>query len=184
MADRYIELLPGVGTPDATGSGNLPADVRMEVMSATQATDTPKLTQEVADFDASQDETVTFQFRMPDDYTSGGELRFLFKNMTVQTGGVARKVRFKAGQKSRGAGDVQDPAQGTNVAFENNDGVSVTLDVNQALYTIKGGTLGLTMTGAAAGKQLVGFFGRNQDHTDDDAAGDARLIALTFVYTA
>jgi hypothetical protein len=182
VATGTIELYPGGEAPDGSGTGNNPMRVAQEVSSTTQTTDSPKLTQTVHLAGDSTPESLIFRTRIPSDYASGGTLKVLFKNKAVQTGGVAKKVRWNASQKSRGPGDVDDPA-GTSTAFETVTGQSVTLDVDQADETVKEASIDLTTTGMGAGDKVVIFIGRAPGHADDDAVGDMALLVADLEYT-
>lgn len=163
--------IPGGIAPDGSGTGNNPATPELVTSSGTQTTNTPKLHFVRLNFDQSTDEHWLWQFILPGDYSSGGEL--LLKWGAAVTSG---NVVWKAG--------VEANASDWDAAVFNAADVASASAVPATLGAITGDVITLTMTGATANEPIVIFMGRDADNASDTAAGDAWLLAVNFRYTS
>lgn len=171
MATGSILLTPGNAAPPDGSSSNAAPAIQRTKSSATA----PGVYFLQAAFDASTEEWLTWQFRMPADYASGLAAKCQYKMASATTGGVTWDVRVSATSD----GDSQDvDAQDFDAA-------------NTATVTVPG-TVGyldeasVTVTNAgsvAAGDFVVVRLARAVDDAGDTASGDAEFVALNLEYT-
>jgi len=173
-ADPVRLPIPGGSAPDGSGAGNSPATLERNVSSGVQTANTPKVAYSQLLFDQATDEHWLWQFRIPQNYGSGGSVKLTW-GAKVTAGNVVWKAGIVAA----------DPGV-------DNMSTSVFVAANTAAASVVPGTAGqvkedtitLTMTDVSAGDLVVLFVGRDADAGTDTAAGDATLVAAEFLYTA
>jgi hypothetical protein len=177
MATGTIQLLiEGSGLPDGTTSNAFPA-ISIERSSASS---NPKFVRYVAAFDDTTDETISFGFRLPSNWASGGSLVFHWYPVATNT---SKNVRWRAA--------IQAVTPGDSTVMTSLDPISAGSGW-VAVTTACPGTIGypatssisLTMTGAAAGDRIALLFQRYQGDTIDDTVGDVIIAdGLDLEYT-
>jgi hypothetical protein len=136
----------------------------------------PVLTLNVLEFSDSTDQAAMWAFRLPDDWISGGTITLLWSHTAATSGNVA----WKAGAELLGPLTAAFSSAAYNAA-DAATAVSVPGTVGMHRET----SIGLTMTGAAAGALCALFVGRDADAGTDTATGGvARLLAAQFSYTS
>jgi hypothetical protein len=130
-------------------------------------------------FDAATDESVDFTFTLPQDYASGPSLVIYYRMASATTGAVRWQVQVEAITP----GDAVDTDATSSFDTANSNGATVP---GTAGYV---GSITVTLTNAdsmAAGDRIRLRLNRDADGTSgtDDAAGDAQLLNLDFLYTA
>jgi hypothetical protein len=172
VATGSISMSPGSAVlPDGTTTNAAPALQRMKSSSTAPA---PYLLQ--AAFDASTEEWLTFQFRMPDDYASAPVAKIQFKMTSATSGAVVWGVQVTA----------ITPGDAVNV---NSSKAFAT--VNTATTTVPGTVGYLTETSialanadsVAAGDFVVMRVARVAADGSDTATGDAELVIVGLSYT-
>jgi len=166
--------IPGGSAPDGTGAGNNPATLERNVSSGVQTANTPKVAYSQLLFDQATDEHWLWQFRIPQNYGSGGSVK-----LTWGAKVTAGNVVWKAGIVAADPG-VDNMSTSVFVAADAAAAAAVPGTVGQVTET----TVTLTMTDVSAGDLVVLFVGRDADAGTDTAAGDATLVAAEFLYTA
>src|SRR3990167_7379213 len=173
--------LAGAAPTDGTGTGNNPAQATV-IVSAASATPAngPKVTTLCWAFDSATDEHVTWAYRMPENYASGGTL--YLASCPANGEGAAAEVIWKA-----------SVAALTPNAAENllSKGFAAPATGSASFNSLASGTVvstsidltGTPLNSVAAGDLVILFVGRDADHTMDDAAGDAILTAAALEYT-
>ena len=170
--------MAGATPADGTGTINNPAQANVLVSTGTQPTNGPKVTMIEWLFDATTDEHLSWAFRMPENYASGGTLKLIVYNKTVQSGTNNFVVKACLAAITPGE-DV--PAK----VFPAPDTVTIALANNQAAGISVAASLALSATalnGVAANDEVILFVGRDPDHASDGAAGDMALIGLAMEY--
>lgn len=168
-----IILFPGGHAPDGSGSGNNTAALSQEVSTGTQTTNTPKVTRYKLLFDPTTDEHWEFQFKMPDNYVSGGTLRGQIGVNAVSPGNVIMK-----GGISESNGNRTDDLF---LAADVSSAIAMPATANQGTEF----TIALTMTNIAANDEVVVFIGRDADNGSDSVnSNDVELTSLNLDYTA
>lgn len=185
MIPRSIELggAGGIGTvllsldgarpADGSGSGNNAPAPRLDVSSAAQTTNTPKVTHLVWLFDATTDEHLLWNFLLPDTYAGGGTLRVKWRADTATTGSVVWK------------GSLAPTVDGSTDDKDNTFNAAATSAASAAPGTLDQTaetTITLTVTNASARRRVSVMLGRDADHASDDMAGDAVLVGLSLEY--
>jgi hypothetical protein len=171
MAVGTIVLTPGSATlPDGT-TNNLAPGLAVTKSSATA----PGAYLLKALFDASSEEWLVWQFRMPDDYASALVAKLQWLAASATSGAVVWDVRVSA----------TTPADATDVDAQD------FASANTATTTVPG-TAGylaetaITLTNAdslAAGDFVVLRVARAAADGSDTATGDAELLAVSLSYT-
>jgi len=172
--------MAGATPADGTGTGNNPAQAGVLVSTGTQPTNGPKVTLIEWLFDATTDEHISWAFRMPENYASGGTLKLIVYNKTVQSGGDVKNFVAKSCLAAITPGE-DVPAK----VFPAPDTVTIALAVNQAAGVSVASSLALSGTAlnsVAAGDQVILFIGRDPDHASDTAVGDMSLIGCALEY--
>ena len=171
---RIILPIPGGVAPDGTGTGNNPATPEKVVSSGTQTTNTPKASYVQLLFDPTTDEHWLWPFELPGDYVSGGTLRLKFTNK----GTAANNVVWKAAVAVAITGTTDLDAIVFGAAATANATPSTTTGIVTEV------TIALTMTNAAANRQMILMVGRDPDNASDTNASDMALVGATFEYTS
>lgn len=172
MATGSISLSPGAATlPDGTTTNAAPALQRIKSSATAPA---PYFL--VAAFDASTEEWLTFQFRMPDDYASAPVAKIQWKATSATSGGVVWGVQLAA------------VTSGDTVALNSAKAFAT---VNTTTGTAPG-TAGyllessITLTnddGVAAGDFVAMRVSRVAANGSDTATGDAEVVMVGLSYT-
>lgn len=173
--------LAGAMPTDGTGTGNNPAQAS-PIVSAASATPAngPKVTTICWAFDPTTDEHVTWTYRMPQNYASGGTM--YLGSAPANGQGAAAETIWKASLAALtpGASEVLITkgfaAPATGSAIYNNLASGVVVETSIDLT-------GVPLNSVAAGDLVILFVGRDADHTMDDAAGDALLTHAALEYT-
>jgi hypothetical protein len=171
VATGSILLTPGAAVlPDGSASNAAPA---MQRVKSSAAAPTPYILQLA--FDATTEEQVFWQLRMPADYASAPVLKVQYKMASATSGGVAFEARIAAVSD----GDSQDvDAKGfaaANVGTATVPGTAGHLD-----------EVSITLTNAdsvAAGDFVVVYLNRDPAHASDTATGDCEVIGAALTYT-
>jgi hypothetical protein len=171
---RIILPIPGGVAPDGSGSGNNPATPEKVISSGVQTSNSPKASYVHLLFDPTTDEHWMWAFELPGDYASNGTLRLKYTNKGTST----NQVRWKAAAAIAVSGTTDLDA----IVFDTVVGVSSTPNATTGVPVEA--TVALTMTNAAANRQMVVMIGRDPDHADDTNASDMALVGVTFEYTA
>ena len=168
--------LAGAIPDDGTGSGNNPAQGSMVVSTGTPPANGPKVTRLVWLFDPTTDEHIFFaSFRMPESYVSGGTLKIIVYNVSLQSG--TNNFVLKACLAAITPGE-----DVLAKVFPVPDTVTIALANNQAAGISVAASLALSATalnGVAAGDDVVLFVGRDADHASDTGGGDMGLMDVT-----
>jgi len=177
MSEIGLSVRAGTQTNDAAGSA-----IAQLVRVVTSDADAPKLAYFAAAFDPNTDEHLFWQFRLPDNYNGTPTLYVQLYNDTAQ-GGDANTVAFEAAVVAVTPGDA-DVLTALDIT---NDGDGWT---GSPIVLTNGTTAGRLyeseidladdMDGAAGGDLL--FIGLRRDVSDDDAAGDACVVAVSLKY--
>lgn len=127
-------------------------------------------------FSATQTEEAIFQFDLPEDYVSAPSLRFTYAMAGANS---SKKIDFEA--KVMAIADAEDvDAASFDTLNEVNGGTTVPDSAGDR------DTIDLALTNddsMAAEETILIHIQRDHDDTDDDAAGDAELVGLTFEYS-
>lgn len=169
--------MAGAIPADGTGSGNNPPFASMSVSSAAQTTNSPKVTYLTWAFDATTDEHLLWNFRMPQDYSSGGTL--YLEVAPVANQGADSEVVFKAALAAVTPGNselIATKSFGTVATGS----VSMSQANSGTLYQV---SISPGLDGVVAGDQVTLFIGRDADHTMDDTTGDVLLCSAALEYT-
>lgn len=143
------------------------------ISSGTQTTNSSKVTQVWLLFDPSTDEHWMWTFSIPGNYSSGGTIRLKFSTKSTSTNNVVWKAAaaiIVTGTTDTDAAVFDTVVTATGAAASTQ---GVTTEV----------TLALTMTNAAAGRQITVMIGRDADNGSDNHTADAVLHTATFEYT-
>lgn len=175
MATGTVVLpIPGGIAPDGSGTVNNPARPEINISSAGQTSNAPKVTTFWLLFaGATADEHWEWQFQLPGDYASGGTLRLKWGTKSTSTNGVT----WKAATAINVTGTTDQDA----VAYDTVVTANGTPSATQGILTET--TLTLTMTNAAANRLINIMIGRDQDNGSDTNTNDACLVAASFEYT-
>lgn len=169
---RIILPIPGGIAPDGSGSSNAPARPDKIVSSGTQTTDSPKATYSTLKFSASTDEHWLWAFELPGNYVSGGTIRLKYTNTGTSTNGVTWKAAAAIGVS--GTTDLDAIVFDTVVTANSTPNATTGIPVEV--------TLTLTMTNAAANRQMILMIGRDQDNASDTNASEIHLVGATFEF--
>ena len=142
--------------------------------SGSQTTNSPKASYVHLLFDPTTDEHWMWPFELPGDYVSGGTVRLKYTNKGTSANGVTWKAA--AAIAVTGTTDL-DAIVFDTVVTTNSTPSTTTGIVTEA-------TLTLTMTNAAANRQMVLMVGRDPDNASDTNASDMALVGATFEYTS
>lgn len=140
--------------------------------------DNPKARIWIASFGPGTDEYVSWQFRLPTDYSSGGTLKMQFYMSTATSGSVV----WGACVQAVTPGDSDDMYSLDPV----NEGGGWAYDTEVVPGTIRyldEASITLNMDSAAAGDYILIEMFRNGTDSSDDAVGDANLVAASLEYT-
>ncbi len=167
MATGYLIWSPS----DAMLSSPAPA---LTVIQGTEAS--PKKQLIVAAFDASTDEQLTFQFRMPDDYSSSPVVKLLWMTNTASGNSVVWGAKLAAITPA----DTDTPVEH---AFSTVNTTTTAGNATEARRLIE---TSITMTNAdsvAAGDLVFLMITRDADNGSDTLAADAELLVVQLSYT-
>lgn len=173
MATGTIILPVSAAIPSDGSSGNAaPAITRVQ---GTEAN--PKKHAVVAAFDPATDEHVSWTFRVPSDYASGGVVELLWEsNDTGATESAVWGARIGAVTPA----DADTPVEHAAAAAS-----TTTTDINttEARRLISTSITLANLDGLAAGDlaQLIVY--RDADNASDDLTSDATLWGAAFTYT-
>lgn len=174
MATGYIWLPIGAAVPsDGSASNGAPAIQRFQ---GTEAN--PKKHFLAAAFDAAADEHLTWSFRMPGNYASGGVVTGQF--MTNDTGASESAV-WGARLGAVTAADADTPVEHAAAAAS-----TTTADINttEARRMVDFSITLANLDSVAAGDWVHIIFYRDADNASDDLTSDAELISgIQFEYT-
>jgi len=171
--------MDGAIPADGTGTINNPAQGSINVSTGTPPTNGPKVTRAVWLFDPTTDEHISWGFRMPENYASGGTLKIIVYNVTLQSG--TNNFVMKACLAAITPGE-----DVLAKVFPAPDTVTIALANNQAAGISVAGSLALGATAlnsVAANDDVVLFVGRDADHASDTGGGDMGLISFALEYT-
>lgn len=170
MATTRVLLVPEDGVAPTTN----PATLTKVTSGGAAVTNGPVLTYNVLEFNDTTDQHYMWNFRIPDDYVSGGTI-------TLTWGHVANtnNVIWKAGAKPCDASSTV-----VSSASYNNADAAAASPVPGTIGQFKETSITLTMTGASPGDFLALFVGRDADAGGDTAVGNARLLCVQFSYTS
>lgn len=171
MATGSVILTPGAALmPDGSASNAAPA---MQRVKSSASAPTPYFLQMA--FDATTEEQVFWQLRMPADYASVPVLRVQYKMASATTGGVAFEGRIAA-VTDGDATDVDAKAFGSsNVGTATVPGTAGHLDEVTVTLT--------NDDSLAAGDFTIVYLNRDPAHASDTATGDCEVIAVALTYT-
>lgn len=127
------------------------------------------------DFDQTTDEATSWQFGVPANYLSGGTVN-IWWFATPTSGNVIWKASIYVATAS--SSDID-----TSAAFNAAD-LSSAIAVPGTSGQFKQTSIALTTPGLAASRFAIVMLGRDADNGSDTAAGDARVIAVSFSYTS
>lgn len=170
---RILLPIPGGIAPDGSGSGNNPATPEKVVSSGSQTSNSPKASYIHLLFDPTTDEHWMWAFELPGDYASGGTLRLKYTNKGTSANGVTWKGA--AAIAITGTTDLDAIVFDTVVTANSTPNTTTGIPVEV--------TINLTMTNAAANRQMVVMVGRDPDNASDTNASDMALVGVTFEYT-
>lgn len=173
--------MAGATPADGTGTINNPPAANVLVSTGTQPANAPKATLIEWLFDAATDEHLSWAFRMPENYSSGGTLKIQVKNKSTQVGTNSFVVKSCLAAVTPGATENVD----TKV-FPAPDTLTITLANAQASGILVEGSLALSATAlnsVVAGDEVTLFLGRDADNASDTATGDMSLVGLALEYT-
>ena len=171
--------MAGAIPADGTGTINNPAQGSIVVSTGTQPANAPKVTRPVWLFDPTTDEHISWGFRMPENYASGGTLKVIVYNVTLQAG--TNNFVMKACLAAITPGE-----DVLAKVFPVPDTVTIALAATQAAGISVAASLALSGTAlnaVAAGDDVVLFVGRDADHASDTGGGDMGLMDVTMEYT-
>lgn len=151
---------------DGSGSTNASAGFERVVSTGTQTTGTPKVTYDRYVFGTTTDQFVGGVFRVPDDYVSGGVIGFEWGSDVT-----TNEVKWVAGMEPFDVSSTD-----TDAAVFNALDTTTAPTVPGTVGHVKNTEITLTTTGITAGEMVAVFVGRDQDHADDDAAGDCWIL--------
>ena len=173
--------LAGAMPTDGTGTGNNPAQAS-PIVSAASATPAngPKVTTICWAFDPSVDEHITWAYRMPENYASGGTL--YLGSAPADGQGAASETIWKGSLAAVTPGASEGliskgfaaPATGSAIYNSLASGTLIETSIDLT---------GTPLNSVAAGDLVILFVGRDADHTMDDTAGDALLTDVALQYT-
>lgn len=170
MAELWLDIA-AARTPDGSAGNGLPAVSTYKGSNANPARFGFR-----ASFDAAADQHLWWVFRLPDDYGSGGVLKFLWAaNATANSCVWAASVgAVTAGDADTYLEHVQAAAASTTAATN----ATEARRVNASSIT-------LTMDSAAAGDYVSVVLYRDADNGSDSLTVAAELLdGVSFVYTA
>lgn len=171
MSTSRVLLVPEDGVAPTTN----PATLTKITSGGAAVTNGPVLTYNVLEFNDTTDQHYMWNFRIPDDYVSGGVLTLTWGAASATTNNVI----WKAGARPC------DPSSTTvSSASYNNADAAAASPVPGTAGQFKETSITLTMTGATPGDFLALFVGRDADAGGDTAVGNARLLSAQFSYTS
>lgn len=178
MATKYHNLpIGGHVFPDGSSNNLAPGFERVKSSDTASSTNTPPYFFQYA-FDASNDESVMWQFQVPGDYVGSPAIRVKYK-MASATSGV---VRFEGRIAALTDGD----ATSMNAkAFATTNSVGDTVPATTA-GKVGEFTISLTNNDSLAALDMcVLQLRRDADGTTgtDDAAGDCHVVGVMFEYS-
>jgi hypothetical protein len=172
MATGTIILTPGsVVIPDDTTFNKVPALQRVKSAGSGNFVD---YFLQLA-FDAAQEEIVTWQFRMPDDYASAPVVKIQYKMLAATTGAVVWVGRISATTP----GDAKDV---DTAVFDSANSATSTVPATPGYMAEATVTL-TSVDSLAAGDFVVFRLSRDGASGSDTAAGDAEFLVAAFTYT-
>ena len=162
-------LLPvEFGTPDGTNPPSFSVVAGSETAPAKSIV--------TADFDASTDELLWFQFTMPADYSAGGQV-----HLNWMANATTGDVVWAASIGAVTAGDADTPIEHANAAAST---ATASTNTTEA-YRLNRTTITLAnLDGAAAGDEVFLCVYRDANNGSDGLAVDARLTSVEFEYTS
>lgn len=171
MATGTINLTPGSAIfPDGSASNLFPGIVRVKSSGSAPGAYFLHLL-----FDATNEEWCTFQFTMPQDYSSGLTANVMYKMASATSGGVAWDVRIAAIT----SGDATD--MDAKVFGSSNVGTGTVSGTAGRPLVI---TFSVTNADSvAAGDIVVVRLARAVANGSDTATGDAEFVGMTLTYT-
>jgi len=137
---------------------------------------TPKMRLWTLAFDDTQDETVSFNFRLPADYGSGGVLKVQYYMDSSNSGNVV----FRASLQAITPGDMDD-MESLDPVGEGGGWASATDPVPENLSRLGDLTITLNMDSAAAGDFVALLV--QADVGGWTSSGDMIVVAITLEYT-
>lgn len=172
MATGAILLTIAGAVPSDGSSGNAaPAIQRIQGAEAN-----PKKHFLVAAFDAATDEHLTWYFRMPSDYASGGVLKLLWMANSASGNNVVWGGRLGAITPT----DADTPVEHAQAAAST---VTTAGNATEARRLIESSLTLANLDSVAAGDLVFIIVYRDADNASDTLAVDAELIAAVFEYT-
>lgn len=170
MSTSRVLLIP----EDAVLPTANPATLTKVTSSGGPVANGPFVTYNVLAFDQTTDQHAMWNFRVPDDYLSGGTLTLLW-GAAVNTGNVI----WLAGA------ELMDPnSTVTSSSVYNAADSAGAIGTPATVGQFKETGIALTMTGASPGDLISVFVGRDAGAGGDTAAGNANLLAAQFSYTS
>ena len=173
MATGTLALPVGAATlPDGSSGNAAPAILRVQ---GTESN--PKKHYLVAAFDASTDEHLWWSFRMPANYSSGGDVKLLW--YTNDTGASESAV-WGAQLGAVTAADADTPIEHASAAAS-----TTTTDINttEANRLTETSITLANLDSVAAGDLVFLLVYRDADNGSDDLTSDALLAAVSLQYT-
>lgn len=171
MATGTVSLALQAAQPSDGSSGN----AAPQPLTKQGTESNPKKHYRVYAFDAATAEYVTFSFRMPANYASGGALKIEWSANAI----TATAVVWAAKVSAVTAGDVDTRLEHASAAAASVTSNTDTAEANR----IKEASITLTMDSAAAGDVIDLVFFRDAANGSDTLAVDAALELLDFEYT-
>jgi len=175
MATATLQWGPWDGAPgDGSASNAGPA---LLVVAGTEAN--PKKQVRVAAFDASTDEHLWFQFRMPADYKAGGTVKLLWMTNSATANACAWGARLAAITPA----DADTPVEHAEAAASL---VSTAANATEARRLIESTIELANLDGVAAGDLCELLVYRDADASGgqtDSLTGDAELLAVALQFT-
>jgi hypothetical protein len=172
MATSRILLDPG----DAALPTSNPATLTKITSTGTPPANAPTLTYNVLEFNDATDQHGMWNFRLPDDYLSGGTITLLWGHSVA----VAGNVIWLAGVEL-----LSQLTTSVAAALYNAADSSGAVAVPGTANAFKETSIALTMTGAVAGAFCALFVGRDANAAGDTATGGVgRILAVQFSYTS
>lgn len=168
--------LPVEGAAPANGTANNPQAAIGALLSADA--DNPQARIWVATFDDSVGQSVSFQFRMPANYSSGG----VFKIQYYMKSATSGNIQWELAVQAVSPGDATDM-----ITLDPNGEGGAWSSVNEAVpgtaHTVDEASISPGMDSAAAGDFMLIHVRRDGAASGDTATFDAGLLGIAMEYT-
>jgi len=163
------------------------AGAGLSIYTTTDVTD-PQVRHFVLAFDPTTDEHAFWQFRMPSDYAAGGTLALIFY-MGADQADNTKKVDFEVAVQAITPNSDTTGMSALDITTDGGSWVAGTTTLNYANPATAGRLLSVSidlssnMDSASAGDfMILGLRRDADDGTNDTAAGDAIVVAVSFEY--